>query len=996
MADDVNKKPGKGIDDSLDAISSIGRRYGQPGVQDTQEREKLRSAQESVNNLTEASETNSALAQSKAVQEGLAQYKETIKKLGPKVSMRRDMRRERAIRETTSAVEREFSKKSINGQIMSSMGSSGVQDRAMSMVGKSQRELESERSELFGQLGGIEESTVSQVQESLYDKEARQDPKVLQQIRANYRQKRALTGKIATIDAALKKQRSAGLDQESQDEKLLQAGQRAEETIFRKSVSDELRSGSGLGALNPGQLQQKQISDSKALADALEKLKNSAGESAEAIDGLKKESETAAENLKRTDEALRQVKAGGGGGGSTTGAVMMGIAQSFGVIGSAAQESLINQPLMAMQNRIGNASLSNRMYGMRNAAIGGDMTALMNVSSQISDRMNEFGEDLKENADIVRGARVLEGAVNTGMGVAQVVSGAKNNVNPLAQVGGTARLSEITQGVRETIGGAAQTTTATTDALLGVSRRQAELQGRESALALSQEINAVPGDFRQKLYDYSMGTRQAALAGGGAVGNRILNQYAGDRGQQGGLLSRIEQARINPEEFAKLTAQGAAEQGSVFNTEQVFAARRMERSGYGTTEQNLGRISALGAAGANNPQAAFGSVLEAAFSKGLDSSKALNMMVQNTAELVKSSQGATMVGLDTTAASAAKLASLINPNIENKEVGLARARTAEDQLNQINRGIGANFSDMLTISQISQESGLSNVGAMALKKLDNQTANTLQEQLKAYEKMTPNERQGKEGSKLKDSLFDLGLGELVNSQGDIDTKGGQAALRRRNLSVLNSGAFLSLTGPGMEGLEDFRSGDLSMDEIRKNPKYQQLRTALGKAGAFSTQEGLTGTEIGAQVEGAFGKSAINEAGRTQAEAAQAGTTGGIRKTLDESATAEGADMANKARQAARELGGVADAMGKINKQIQSLVGQLSDKTAGSFQGAAAEAAKDFTLSSQFFSRAVGDFNQAVQAFKSMPMTTGENVRQEWQKAMDQVDKAASRVKSGAK
>src|SRR5690606_500837 len=111
---------------------------------------------------------------------------------------------------------------------------------------------------------------------------------------------------------------------------------------------------------------------------------------------------------------------------------------------AATQEVLINQPLQTLGNRTGFAQMSNAMYDQRNAAIGGNMTALLNATKDIGKVMTDVGGNFKENADIVRGTNLAAGAVTAGLGGAQAVNGVKNAGLTLGGLGG----SDIVSGVR--------------------------------------------------------------------------------------------------------------------------------------------------------------------------------------------------------------------------------------------------------------------------------------------------------------------------------------------------------------------------------------------------------------------------------------------------------------------------------------------------------------------------------------------------------------------
>lgn len=988
MADDVNKSKRPPPEDAgYDALRRIGRKYSSPGVLDELDRQKLAAAQENREGLEALLEDRPELNKSESIVNGLQHARDTIKRLGPRVRTRRELKRERAIQESVRGIERDFASDSVNSAANQAASGYDQQLRGLAQSGRSQKELEMERAGLLGQVGEMERSAVNIAENDLYDREGRQDPAALESIRSTYRGKKGLTSRIGAVNAALKKQRQLGEDEESKDRSLLATGQEAGGILYRQQVREELKSGQGLGALNTEQLKQKEIDQAKTLVEALDRLRNSAGESAENIEKLKENAKDAAAGLKKTQEAISQ-----GGGGNLWDKYKGSIPGMLNAAAAAGQEVLINQPLQTLANRTGFAQLSNAQYDQRNAAIGGNMTALLAATQNVGNKMTEVGANFKQNADIVRGMNIAAGAITTGLGVGQAVNGAKNAGLSFGGLGG----ADVVSGVKTAVEGASQTAVSAGDVINQSMRSGVQLQGEQSIFGLNNEINRVRGDFRQSFFDYSMGTRAASLAGGGRVGRSITNQFAGDMGGEGGILGRMQKERISPQDYARLMAEGAGDMGSVFNTESVFTARRLERSGTGSVDTNMSRMAALAGAGANNPQAGLASVLEASFSKGLDGSKAINNMVKNTADMVRTSMGATMLGMDTTSAAAGRLAALTATDTPNREMAAERAKTAAEKLNELNTGIGANFTDMLGISRIANQAGVSSVTAMALKKIDDPTAAAMQQQLEEYQKMSPNQKNsaaGKEASeRLEKSLFRSGLGDFVSATGDIDAAGALKGFNARSKSILGSGAFLNLVNPQAEGYQDLMTGKITGEQVMTDRRYQELRGQVAKAATF---QGLTEDEVYAQLSG---KSGITAAGKAEAVNKLGGANTATGTAMDEAATAQGADMANKARQAAKELGGAAEALGKINKQMQSLVSNLNDKTAGDFQGASAKAAEMFQNSGQTFMSATNKFSESVKLFERIPTSTGDAVKQAIQPIVDKMNSMGggsdNRKKSG--
>lgn len=977
------------IDNEFSSIANIGKRYSNRGVTDTQERQRLEKASEDLEALQEGVENTPSLAASATIQNGIKIHSDTINRLGPRVNSRRELRRERAIRETESLVRRQFSSSHMNGQIRDSSQNADTQARALGMMGMSQRDLESERTKVFSQIGELEQNTLNETQNNLYDREGRQDPEVLQKIKGSYRSKQALSGRAATIETALKKQRQAGMDDASKDRDRFSLVGNAQDIEFKNNVSQELRSGQGLGALNITQLKQQEAQAAKALIEAMEKLTNSAGEGSEKIDELRTNADKAGDELKKTQEAIKQVGSAGGGGANTA----VNYANGIGHIANAARTVLIDQQMQSMSNRTGFANLANREFGIRDSAIRGDMRSLLTATGGVGSTMNSYADNLKTNQDIVSGLKVTESGIHAGLAVAEGVSAAKNNFNPVAQGTGTARIDELSKAVERGSAAAGALAINAGDVISGASRRSIELNARNQVLDQAEAVNNIPGEFKQKFFDYSMASRSAINAAGGSVGQRMMNEYAGDKGDAGGLLGRMQAARIAPEEFARMSAMGASQQGSMFNSSAVFSARNMERSGNGSIESNMQRMSQLANAGSNNPQAAFASVLEAAFSKSLDSSKALNMMVENTAEMVKSSGGTAALGIDTSSQSASRLSAFVNENNPNKEAAIARAMEMQGKLGQETMGVSSSFTDMLGTTKVAGAAGVDFVTATAMRNTAPNERRALTDKADSYKGMSKEDQ-----AKFRDTLRQKGMGGLINDDMSINSKGLSAGFDAADKSILMGGAGLAL-GSGDENYQKYVAGKLSLEEMKKDEKkYGKTLNTIGRVSAFTQRDygsgqGATMEELDAQ---AFGAQGVNEKGKAKAANALSGKNSATGAALDNAATAGAAEDANRARLAAQGGGGAASAMAGIAKQMEGLVKSLNDKTSQDFQQAAVKGAAEFKDGADVFLKATDKFTESVKIFESIPRNFSADLAKELAGALKQGGKAMNSLPSAPK
>jgi hypothetical protein len=958
MSDDVNKSR-RGTPNTLDdigtgfdAIERIGRRASSRSAEDRADRDRIAQASDVIEGLEDWMNRAPNGQLPPTISRDLGKARETRNKLGPRIRLRGEARQDRALAETRNAVERHFSSRSINGQVSEYMNTESVMGRSMGMMNMSWRDLEEQRGGIMGAIGGIEQSSLNMVDEGLYDRQGRQDPNAMSELKSNYRKRDLLTRKLSVIEATKRQLRSQGLDPESRTEALFSAGAVASKTLFQNQVQGELRSGTGLGTMNVDQLKQKEVQVANELVQALDRLKNSAGASADEVDKLRSSAEHTAQELKRTQEAIRLGGGQGGGGGFTNWMAKWGAGVGGAIAGAGAmyRSVTVDQTNQITGNRSAAAGITNSMYDRRRAALGGDMTALTMMSSDFDARAANEGSINKSNTNIGIGAGLLGGALMVGGGLATLTGvGAAAGVGAMSV--GSALLAGAA-GSAAVIGGGKLAIDSGTDLARGsVNGTSEALAEQARQINLQEQMSHVTGAQRQIFYNYSMGARGAALAGGGRRGRAFFDQFAGAGGDS--MLARMEGASIGTDQFASLAAAGFSSQGSMFNSNQIFAARNLERGGFGDMGTNMGRMGMLASAGSNNPQAGLQSVLEAAFTKSLDSSKALDSMVQNTSAMVQGSVGAAM-GFDTTAASSAILGNLVNKDAGNPEFAVNRAATAAERMNGINSGIGVNFADMAGTAGIARAAGVGQVAAMNLKKLDNSTVQSLKDEMDRMGALDPRERSVAEkrfAGRLKDQL---GLGQFVDGRtGEVNLPGLSAGISERGKGIFRDAAFMANIDPNTPGYQDLITGKIGLAELKNDPKYGALRDRVGESAALrglSTDEALT--RGAGSVSGSAGADAIS--GKTPISKAQA--------DADSLATQSFRDMTKEARLAAQQLGGVAEALSKINQASEALAGKLNDKSADDFRSAAAGAAKDFVVGADKFKESVNDFGSILKDF----------------------------------
>lgn len=944
--DDIKNKPVNSlVDEGFNAIERIGRRSSQRSAEDRNERVRIKTAHETKQGLQELINEMPIAAESPSIRNGLKANSEIVNRLGGRIRLRRDARVDRAQQETYNAVEREFSDRNVNSQVNGMIVNDDTQLQAAGMMGMPYKEIEGQRSGIMSKIGGLEKKALTATN-GLYDKEGRPNEKVQAELKGYYQQKAEQVQQLSVVAAAEKKKRALGQDPESQLNTLYKTGQKAESILSQESALADRKEGKGLGAFSPDELKKQEVQHANELVNALKKLSDGTVKTKEAMEALQTEAGAAAENLKKTQEASAVA---GGSKASNVAGFMNNLGGILAPIGQGYQQIAINNTMQVKQNQMGYANAANQMFDQRKSAISGNMTDLTLLGSDSFDRASKEDAWFKTQSRVVGGINVATGATQAVAGTAMAINGAKNAGATL----GFAGQNDLTQGIQQGVSGVVQTAVAGDDLYRSISAGSTGLQGSNMNLAQDRENVKVTGAMRQQFYDYSSSMREATVNVGGSAGKKIEDAFANE-----GTLNRLEKASIGTSQFAELSAMGGQAQGSVFNTNQVFAARNLERSGNGSMAQNIGRMSTLAAAGANNPEQSLAAVLEASFSKSLSSSAALNKMVENTGAMAANSMGSQMGFLDTTKSSSSILANLIDPNTKNQEMAAGRANTAAGILNDINSGTGSNYADMSGVASIMTNSGVSRQQATILKKTDDTTAASMQAEIQRIKGLSGKDRTTAE-SKFSEDLINQGYGEFTgrdtNGKRNVKLDDLDKGFKERSKSVYRSGVFQATVNQGAEGYKDLVDGKMSTEQLLGDSKYDALAVQAGQAASLS---GLSLKE-----QSAGGKPTDTSAGAGAVKSAMSGETSKVGAMQDDLSTAKYQEMSKEARLAAKELGGVTEALKAIREATKGISGKLNDDTAGDFRTAAAQAAIDMKSAAGTFLAGANKFGQIVGAMK---------------------------------
>lgn len=953
MADDQNKsnKPMNGF--GMSDIEKIGQSAYSVSKAEQDQRQRAETAQSQIDALSQL--PNNMILGSKALTRLAQTAPNTLLNAQQRIATSVSARMDRSNAQAVNSIGRAYSQSSINSGVRDMYESSVYQNQALTMGGLSYEELAEKREAINGQIQNLGASS-AYAAKGLFGEHGKRGNNA-RTIAANAAQAEQLTGQIASIDLAMKSRRAIGADPKSRYENLTQMGKSADDLLSARQIGAEVASGTvnisrggqqvGIASGDIGTaLGQEAENLKKALAD----LANAAGKSSEELAAMRKSAEETADNF----EKLQRAQQMGGGGGGASGAQWLSAAGGmFGAIGAGIQQIGVNQRLGQVSNIGGYANIENQKYDMYKAGRGGSVLDQMMASQWAS--AERFGGQLKTAQGAALTATAAGGIAQAGAGAFQIGEGATGKVVGITgQVLGTGSLStkQVLEGAQNVVQGAATTAVAGMDLYRGVSTGQVAQQGINADMTARKELLRVSAEQLQGFRDFGVGMSTAAMSMG-KRGGAMLDSATSAAG-----IQQMVNSRLSPEQMAQLSQQGVLSMGSQFSTGSVFAARNLERSGMGSMQENMQRMASLSMAGGNNPQAGLASVLESAFSKSLDSSKAISAMVENTASMAMKSAGAA-VGLDVTAAQAGLTAAGISGKNPNQEFAVQRAAQAAELSNQYGTNTDVSFSGMVNTARLSKQLGISGEESISLQRVDAATLKTLQ---------------GKSEQEQREFLLNRG----------IDVKG-------RSATNIVSGALdykaNSILEAGGAGLAQGIDSDALRKKIQSGGKLSDAeRLQLGRTAQFG---GYTGAEeLISQVKGL--SDTPNAAAKSAAAKAMAGEAGtDSQKTWDNLRTSGFKQLSEQALQATKTMekfGGALKVLVDMNDKLEKFGSSGGE---AKFSTAAADAAESFGKHTVKFGEAVGAFDDAVTKMMSRSglNTSGMDGQREVDKLMKAADKA---------
>jgi hypothetical protein len=921
-----NKRPMNSMADDIDYSSTltelerIGARASRKGIQRTELEDRIRGEGKLLNSLLDEGRRTPIIREGPFYDQQVSSMRANIQGLRSKMNSLDATSRSRAESEASTYISRQFGSSAINGQVSGMMREEAVQNRAFGMMGSSYDELQSRRNDIMADVRLRERNALNEVK-GMYSGRGEVNPERSAALGVMLGGAQSQFRELAVLSAAQSVQRGMGMDPNSRMKNLAMMGQQANQILSADSIAREVQSGSvnissggSMRGIANDDINKEIISQARALSQALKELADGAGKTDEELAKLRNTADESAGNLEKLKEAQGM---GGGGGRGTIMGYLGAAGGAFNAIGGAAQQLLVGQRMQDVGNIGGFAGLANQQYDMYSKARSGDIASQLALS-QFGDA-DAFGMEMKRGTNAAQSAYLAAGGLQTAAGGMQIAEGLKNA--PTAGYLNSGVGNNIAQGAQNVAQGLATTAVTSADMARGTSAQSARLGGIQAQMQARMAINAVGARQAQGLRDFYTGLDVVGQEMGGRSSAFIQNSIGGDN------LQKMMDSRLSPEQFAQMSQVGAANMGSTFDANQVFGARNAERAGFGSMQTNMQRMSTLAGAGANNPREGMENVLSAAMAKGLDSSKAISMMVENTAAMVSSSAGAA-VGIDTVGASSSLLASSMNPALANKEFALQQAMTAQEITRAQTTNRDVSFTGMANTAGLQSNLakvgiGISGTEALIAQGVDVATLKSLQ------------------GDPTKAAEFFKNKGVNINkdnAQQFLDT-----TLMEKQKQILRPGGLA--INADLEGIRRrANEGKLSgQDDL-----------ALGQIAELQGRKGGRG-ELLRELTGITAPNIAPGAG----QAIMSGQGGDdIKKQMDTLRTSGFKQLTEAAASASKDLEKFGGAL-KVFSDLQNKFEEGGVGNEKGFSTAASEMARDFKASTVVFKDSVGDFAAAV-------------------------------------
>jgi hypothetical protein len=767
--------------------------------------------------------------------------------------------------------------------------------------------------------------------------------------------------RIAEIKTAQKIQRSEGRDYQSMLSKITRGAARAEQDLESHEVSEEIKKGhvSIKKKIEGGEgYEQQQVSEKNIKQEIINQerellavKKQLVTATEEASEKLLEHGAQLADNIEKLKKADQDMGQGGGRRGGLYNQAMMA-GSIFGSIGQAADAIFVGQRMQKMSNRAGFANIENEKYDTYRAALSGDMHSMMMLSQFAGSE--EFGSSLKIGKNAANVAKGLAAGSEIVAGGTLLTAGVTGGTVGAAGGGIATGASAATQAVSMIASGTSNLAVLAADEAQQISPNEAKIAGENLDMETRRAITKIPAFQMQQLYNFGMGMGTAAIGMGGKAED-FLSQTTGSNT----LLDKMKAMNISPEQMSQMTSFGVSEIGSTFNVDMITSARGLEMSGRGTMAENLQRNAMLAQAGANNPQVALQSVLEAAVGRGFDNSKSVTALVQHTSDMAKQSAVSMAAGVDVTGTISSILAATADPSLADRGFALERARTAQETMKETTTNVSTDLAGRLNTERVAQLTGLS--------------ANSAQ----FAAQLTPAELQ-----KLK-TMDDAEAQAFYRKRG-IDPSEFKGGVKEGTLGLISAQAKSLALGRDLQGLvygtEEEREGLEQAIKVGKtyNELPPNLQVLAGRMSKLTGEEYISGAKAALNAGNVAGAS-------DQVNKDIKGEGGGeLLKSFDQMRTAGFGQLADAAVQATKQFGTAAESIKALAEAAKELRGRDVE---GVMSDAAAKAAAG-EGGAKIFDEAVKNFDRVVNKMMEKAGLDKAAIQEEFDKSQ----KAAQSVK----
>jgi len=636
----------------------------------------------------------------------LAESQSTIQKLTPRMELHAAASADRFNQQATNIIGREYSERAINSNVNSSRHSLEAQVAGQAMASQGYTALAGSRQNIMNQMQGLRHESMQAA--GSYMTPQGVNPDSANTLQFNSYLMKDMAQKLVPITAAMAQLKDQGLDPQSRQRALINTGDKAAGLLSYNKLENEMASGKGLGSLSASDLRKKEAEAAEKLIKALEELRGAAGKTSEELEGLHKNAEDAAQQFEDLGEAR---KMGGGGGGYRAGAAYASaVAQLANLVGNTIQTMAIDQPMAQMANIGGYANIENQKYDSWRAGNEGNMTERLNMAGYSN--AAGFGRSMADRAGWVIGSRVVGGAATAVAGGLQladaVTSGTQNTA--WSKVGiKDANTVQQTANAGIALGeGLANTAIYGKDAIQKISTSQAEIAGNLQAMNATRSLTHISGYQLQQYRDHLMSLNQGAQGLGDQAGNFI------DQAGSSAFIDRMTGVGLGSREMGSLATFGSANMGSMFSADQAIRAKHYENQGWGSSQENMQRMAGFAAAGSQNPMQTMEKMLERAVGSGINSSKALNIIAENTGQLVEADnmRGS---GFDTSDAITRAILGAVDKGNTNKEFAVRQAAETYKQEEDFKTNSSTSFAGMVAVSRVQKDLGLDFNSALSLQ-----------------------------------------------------------------------------------------------------------------------------------------------------------------------------------------------------------------------------------------------------------------------------------------